>query len=124
MSFTDLHEELSNAINAAKVDILCSTADKGSIGANTLQDEASVRPNAASIAACNRRGNLLDQSQKEGFRCKFIGQNVGVGQVPFPNSDEYMRGSSASTAVAARMALLILACYRISNNPLRPWILI
>lgn len=106
---------MANAIKKARdndIVVTCSTADEGSIGAHSVGDTSDVLP----IAACDKWGNLLPQSQKTGFKYQFIGHNVHVGQVPYLESAESIEGSSVSTAVAAGMASLILACARISSG--------
>ncbi|KAL7950024.1 hypothetical protein V8C42DRAFT_309254 [Trichoderma barbatum] len=116
VTFSDPDKRMFEAIKAAKEDdivIICSTADEGSIGAHSVGENSK---NAISIAACDRWGNLLPQSQKTGFDYQFLGHNVHVGQVPFLESLEIIEGSSVSTAIAAGMASLILACARLSST--------
>ncbi|OPB38162.1 hypothetical protein A0O28_0012660 [Trichoderma guizhouense] len=116
VAFSDQNSEMAKAIRLAINDdivITCSTADEGSIGARSVGDKSE---GVLSIAACDKWGNLLPQSQKSGFEYQFIGHNVHVGQVPYLESAESIEGSSVSTAVAAGMASLILACARISSE--------
>ncbi|KKO96663.1 hypothetical protein THAR02_11234 [Trichoderma harzianum] len=115
IAFSDTDREMANAIKKARdndIVVTCSTADEGSIGAHSVGDTSDVLP----IAAIDKWGNLLPQSQKTGFKYQFIGHNVHVGQVPYLESAESIEGSSVSTAVAAGMASLILACARISSG--------
>ncbi|KAL7915821.1 hypothetical protein GGI35DRAFT_430738 [Trichoderma velutinum] len=103
------------AIKAAREDdivITCSTADEGNVSARSVGEN---NENVFSIAACDRWGNLLPQCRKTGFDYQFFGQDVYVGQVPYLESREVIEGSSVSTAIAAGMASLILACARISS---------
>ncbi|KAL6867029.1 hypothetical protein J3F83DRAFT_761514 [Trichoderma novae-zelandiae] len=116
VAFSDPDKEMRNAITAARQDdivIICSTADEGRIGAHSVGEE---NREVLSIAACDKYGNLLPQSQKNGFDYQFIGNNIRVGQIPFLKSEESIKGSSVSTAVAAGIASLILACARISPD--------
>ncbi|KAL6795510.1 hypothetical protein J3E68DRAFT_404485 [Trichoderma sp. SZMC 28012] len=116
VAFSDPDKKMFNAIKAASDDdivITCSTADEGSINAHSVGEN---NKNVISISACDKWGNPLPQSQKTGFDYQFIGKNVHVGQVPYLESVESIEGSSVSTAVAAGMASLILACARISSS--------
>lgn len=112
---------MSSAIREASdkdIVILSSTADEGVITRELGEDKMSLQNNkeVLTIAACDRWGNLLDRSQKEGYEYRFVGNNVHVGQVPFLKSPESISGSSVATAIAAGAASLILACCRISKN--------
>ncbi|KAF4545351.1 uncharacterized protein LTHEOB_5184 [Lasiodiplodia theobromae] len=114
-------QEMSEAILEASekdIAILSSTADEGLVIKDNAANQKRIRNNrhVFSIAACDRYGNLLDRSQKEGYDYRFIGHNVHVGQVPFLKSPESISGSSVATAIAAGTASLIIACSRISKN--------
>ncbi|KAK4081591.1 uncharacterized protein Triagg1_2332 [Trichoderma aggressivum f. europaeum] len=116
VAFSDPGNVMARAIKSAIADdivITCSTADEGSVATRSVSDKSG---DVLSIAACDKWGNLLPQSQKTGFNYQFIGHNVHVGQVPYLESAESIEGSSVSTAVAAGMASLILACARISSE--------
>lgn len=116
VAFADSNQEMRDAIKKAKNDdiiICCSTADEGGIGAHSVGENNDY---VLSIAACDKWGNLLPQSRKTGFDYSFVGHNIHVGQLPYLKSDESIKGSSVSTAIAAGMASLILACARISSS--------
>lgn len=112
---------MSDAIRRASdagIVVISSTADQGVIDRPTAASMPTHTNNkdVFTIAACNRWGNLLDPSAKEGFEFSFIGDRVNVGQVPFLESPEHASGSSVATAIAAGTASLIIACCRISGN--------
>ncbi|QYS93801.1 Peptidase_S8 domain-containing protein [Trichoderma simmonsii] len=115
VAFSDPNKKMFEAIKAAREDdivITCSTADEGNVSARSVGEN---NENVLSIAACDRWGNLLPQCRRTGFDYQFLGNNVYVGQVPYLRSHEVIEGSSVSTAIAAGMASLILACARISS---------
>lgn len=119
VAYTDT-EQMSIAIKEANdrdIVILSSTADEGVMTKMSATDNSTHRNNndVFTIAACDRWGNLLDRSQKEGYQYRFFGHNVHVGQVPFLKSSESISGSSVATAIAAGTASLILVCCRISK---------
>ncbi|UKZ73679.1 hypothetical protein TrVFT333_001329 [Trichoderma virens FT-333] len=118
VAFSDPDNKMFEAIKAAREDdivITCSTSDEGNVSARSVGEN---NENVLSIAACDRWGNLLPQSRRTGFNYQFLGHNVHVGQVPYLESREIIEGSSVSTAIAAGMASLILACTRISSPTL------
>ncbi|KAL7933623.1 hypothetical protein V8C35DRAFT_322252 [Trichoderma chlorosporum] len=118
VTFSDYDNKMLDAIKAAREDdivITCSIADEGNMSARSVGES---NKDVLSIAACDRWGNLLPQSRKTGFDYQFLGHNVYVGRVPYLESSEVIEGSSVSTAIAAGMASLILACARISSPSL------
>ncbi|KAI1102144.1 hypothetical protein F4804DRAFT_313992 [Jackrogersella minutella] len=118
VAFADASKMMEQIEKARNKDIvvLVSTADTGLATTTTETDKSKNNEDLFTIAACDRWGNLLPSSQKSGYRFRFVGHNVQVGQIPFLKSEEFITGSSAATAIAAGTASLILACCRISSR--------
>ncbi|KAI0520750.1 hypothetical protein F5B22DRAFT_598226 [Xylaria bambusicola] len=114
--FANTEDMIKQIEKARRKDIvvLVSTADTGLATTPTSTDKPDNNEDLFTIVACDKWGNLLPFSQKSGYRFRFVGHNVQVGQIPFLKSEESVTGSSAATAIAAGAASLILACYRIS----------
>jgi hypothetical protein len=118
VTYTDA-DKMIKAIQRARskdIVVLISTADEGLMTTTTRTDKHDLSNDVITIAACDRWGNLLAPSQKDGYQYRFVGHNVRVGQIPFLKSEKSISGSSVATATAAGTASLILACCRISSN--------
>ncbi|KAL1617112.1 hypothetical protein SLS56_011115, partial [Neofusicoccum ribis] len=53
---------------------------------------------------------------KYDYDYRFIGHNVPIGQIPFLKSEDSVSGSSAANTIAAGIASLVIACYRLSGK--------
>ncbi|KAL7921174.1 peptidase S8/S53 domain-containing protein [Trichoderma austrokoningii] len=117
MSFAILEgtEGLADACEAALYNgiiILCSTPDEG---LNTDKSCISDYNGAMTITACDGFG-IVSPNSPTYYDYTINGMNVAAGKVPFLESKDCISGSSVSTAIAAGLSSLILACERLAKN--------
>jgi hypothetical protein len=114
---TTLYDVIEKAKNKGIV-ILCSTADQGNNSSQVWP--AGYESATIAIAACNSYGNLAPWSSGVAAKYFFQGMDVATERIPYMKSEEHISGSSVATAIAAGVASLILACYRMANPGLDP----
>lgn len=123
MSFVigDDNDDVKKAVKRASsrgIIMTCSTHDEGSRTRSAYP--ASYRSDSDCdsvivLAACDQYGKLLRDDDKPKPHYRLIGDRVRAGIVPFVKSEEYISGSSVSTALAAGLCSLILTCDRLAH---------
>ncbi|PTB45663.1 hypothetical protein M441DRAFT_54706 [Trichoderma asperellum CBS 433.97] len=106
-----LSNACADAINKGII-ILCSTPDEG---LNTEKSCISGYSDTITITACDEFG-IVSPNAPSYFQYAIRGIDVAAGTVPFLESKDYISGSSVSTAIAAGLSSLILACDRLAKE--------
>lgn len=108
----DLVNEVANAASTKGIVLICSSADEGN---NMPEVWPASYKETIDIAACDEWGYLSPYSN---VRAKyyFQGQKIIADATQFSDSRDEIGGSSVSTALAAGVASLILACCKIDGD--------